>query len=258
MIVLAGSLMVRLVQLLHTYQNNDTSNLALCVLLQACTLAKSRDLLFARNISQYLNEMNKGIIDRPQLFDSIHYQRSVLVSVCMCRQGDWRLYDPQILPNHMMDRTSRREGTTPNPNPNPSGSASPSNTSDGKVTALTNAVKKAIYLDVLTTMKCPAADKVNLSVADLVVMPTHPETPLRMSEMAAAFEPKTLVSFFCHPEVELSCYSNTFIHTYIHKVILLYKHTYINLYICTYNSSCLMSNVLFILGSGLLRITLSG
>lgn len=192
---MAGSLMVRLVQLLHTYQNNETSNLAMCVLIQACTLAKSRDLVFARNISQYLNELNRGILDRPQHFDSIHYQRSVLVSVCMCRQGDWRLYDPQILPNHMMDRSSRRDGTTyPNPNNNNNGS--------DKVSALTNAVKKAIYLDVLRTMKCPPADQPNLTVADLVVMRTHPETPQRMSEVAAAFEPKTLVSFFCHPEVE--------------------------------------------------------
>ena len=99
---------------------------------------------------------------------------------------------PQILPNHMMDR-SRRDGTTC-PNPNNNGSE--------KVSALTNAVKKAIYLDVLRTMKCPPADQPNLTVADLVVMPTHPETPQRMSETAAAFEPKTLVSFFCHPEVE--------------------------------------------------------
>ena len=201
MIALAGSLMVRLVQLLHTYHNNDTSNLALCILVQACTLAKSRDLLFARNISQYLNEMNRGILDRSHHFDSIHYQRSVLVSVCMCRQGDWRLYDPQILPNYMMDRSSRRDGTA-NANPNLSGSASPNPKSSDKVSALTNAVKKAIYLDVLRTMKCPAADQPNLTVADLVVMPTHPETPQRMSETAAAFEPKTLVSFFCHPEVK--------------------------------------------------------
>lgn len=176
----AGLLMIRLLNLLHS-NDEESSNLATCILLQICTKSKSREKLFARNVHHYLNEINRDL-SRSDNFNNIKYQRSMLVSISLCRQQDRRLYDPQTFPNYLMNRVHRTDKVL-------------------SFDSQKNPVRKSIYLDVLKTMKCPSDDIADkMDVADLVVQPNDHLTPAAMSKTALHLQAKDLVTFFCRPE----------------------------------------------------------
>mmetsp|Transcript_21334 Transcript_21334/g.29551 ORF Transcript_21334/g.29551 Transcript_21334/m.29551 type:complete len:1492 (-) Transcript_21334:71-4546(-) len=177
---MAGRLMIRLIQLLHS-DNDETGNLALCVFMQICTTNTSRQALFVTKVQFYLNEINRDVTKAENL-NKKSFQRSILASLCMCREGDWRLYDPQSLPNYMMNRTHRMEVPI---------LSNPSN----------NAVRKCMYLDVLKTLKCPALDIADkLEIADLTVLPTDTSSSNSLSQTSFSLNAKDLVAYFCHPD----------------------------------------------------------
>lgn len=160
----AGTLMVKLIDLLHN-DSDDIGTLALSIFLQQCVDSVCRQSLIHMNIAFNLSPLNKIYV---QEYGNLKHQRSLLAGIALCRQCNWRYYDPQELP---------------------------------KVLAADGSLRKSIFLDLLKTMKNPDDAIVEeLSIADLVVLPNDTKTTLELSKVVKSFNAKEITNFLSHPD----------------------------------------------------------
>eukprot|EP01034_Spumella_vulgaris_P029563 gene29563-36632_t len=161
---LSGVLIIRLTELLHA-KDVTIGTLALSIYLQLCVSGPSRKSLMIVHVPKYLVPLNTITTD----YSKKYHQRSILAAAALCRQSEWRYYDPQVLPAYLMG-------------------------GDG-------VVRKALYLEILKTMKgVPVELADGLSIADLVVLPTHERRALGMSKAFGTVGAKFVVEFVCHPD----------------------------------------------------------
>ena len=140
------------------------SSLSLCLFVQMATLELGRDTFITSDIAPMLAQMTAPLGTN---FKRRPYQRAVLITAAMMRQRDLRAYDPERLPAFL---------------------ASAEN------------VRRAVYLDLLKTMKAPPLEEADsLTVADLCVMPTEPEATLGMSRVAEDLNVRDIADFLVHP-----------------------------------------------------------
>ncbi|KAJ1435089.1 hypothetical protein B484DRAFT_446296 [Ochromonadaceae sp. CCMP2298] len=210
--VLQGMLTSRLVTLLHM-QDAGVGNLALCVLLQMCTEHKSRQDMVRVRIDQMLLCRDQHLRAKKKGGELLQYadpilQRNMAVTAALCRQSNWRYYDPQVLPAVL-------QGIVPLTNNNvmlrPKDTAMAEAVSAGVSTTSTigsafdeKAVRHTLYLDLLRTMRISADisddQAESMSIADWVVVPNNDPCCMGMSKAAAKFGAKALVDFICHPD----------------------------------------------------------
>ena len=170
---MAGELMIYLVKLLHDSDEN-ISNISLCIFLQICTLDSSRQSLLIAHFQQYITPLNTFYATKMN-YDKHIYQRSLLISIAMTRQLDWRFYDPQELPIFMLNNGNKKE--------------------------YNDTVRQAIYLNILKTMKRPDLSlSENFQISDLVILPTNESDALGMSKSSLNLSVRDIIAFFCHPE----------------------------------------------------------
>jgi hypothetical protein len=85
----------------------------------------------------------------------------------MLRQHEWRAYDPEALPALMTDAEN---------------------------------VRKAVFLDILKTMKAPQdSQSGSLTISDLVILPTDKSSTAEMSLVAEDLNVSDVADFFIHP-----------------------------------------------------------
>lgn len=137
---------------------------SMCILNQLATYAEARVALIEGGIAQQLHSLSLSTAHygRPA------YQRAVYITATLCRQEEWRSYDPEIMPDFF-----------------------------GQV----DIVRLSVYMDLLRTMTRPPLEIADdLSMADLAVMPIDESATLQMSKCAADVGAKALADFFSHPD----------------------------------------------------------
>ena len=167
----AGTVMVRLTELLHCTGDETIGTLALCTFLQMCTQQSTRQALTAAHIDQYF-EVRDSLHAAASYRDPV-LQRFVAVTAALCRQHEWRAYDPLALPKAL-----NGEGG--------------------------DAVRQTVLVDLLRTLRGGVVQDEDLlermSIADLAVLQTNEADALGMSQDALRNGAKTLVDFVVHPE----------------------------------------------------------
>ena len=136
---------------------------SMCVVLQLCAFQDCRDIFAMRNIQSQLAPLSQSTPNyrRPV------YERAVLITAALCRQEEWRVFDPETMPD---------------------------------IFAQVDFVRQAVYLDILRTMKRPPLDVADdLTMADLAVMPVDEIATMEMSKTAEDVGAKALADFFSHP-----------------------------------------------------------
>lgn len=220
-----GVLLIRLVELLHS-TDQMISNIVLSIFLQICTEDDSRKILNQSKINKYLSpfrDQYKGKYKHSAL------HRNIAVSVALCRQYNWRYYDPQILQwvlegNNNNNLDTNNENTTDiharfyggdihylntHTNNNTSTNNSTSNTTMS--IAKEGIIRLFIFYDLLRTMRTTVVitDSIaeQLSIADWVILENNESSCQLMSQNAILFGVKSIVDFLCHPE-EINYYDS--------------------------------------------------
>jgi len=165
LVAMSGAAMIRVLELIEE-QDVSTSTLALCLFLQIATLQEARETLLVSNISVNMAPFIR--CTSTTIFSSRPYLRAILITSALLRQHEWRAYDPEELPAFLADSET---------------------------------IRKAVYLDLLKTIKQPSLIISNdLSISDLVVMPNaDPNSSLEMSKAAEAIGGQELADFLTHP-----------------------------------------------------------
>ena len=160
-----GKIMIKLVELLDE-QNLGAASLALSILLQVCTTDAGRSALIASNISRYLLPMAKSTAH----YNRHPYQRAVLVMAALCRQQDWRAYDPDNLPQDFIFRCSEVF------------------------------IREQVLFDLMRTMKRPPLDAADsMTITDLVLIHFNESIADAMSKEVEDVGAIELMDFISHP-----------------------------------------------------------
>lgn len=164
---LGATALLRLIELLEESDAGINSH-ALAILLQVCTVEAGRDALMKVNIPKHICHFTKATYN----YDRRPYQRAILICAALCRQEDWRAYDPVDFPLAL----SRDDDT----------------------------LRQAIMIDLLRSIRCPDPNTAeDLSLVDLVVLGNKiPEAPLEFSKAAEAVAAREIADFLTHPNDE--------------------------------------------------------
>lgn len=186
---LQGVQMIRLVELVH-HNNIEVGTLALAVFMQICTEHRSRQQLQRVKIESLLDVRDKYYTSAGMVYPFPALHRNIALTGALCRQFNWRYYDPQVVHPIMLGVLAFNDNQTMSRTPGPF----PLNK---------DAVRQMLYLDLLRTMR--TTDVIDderaeqLSIADWVILTNNEPICLGMSKAAAVFGAKALVDFICHP-----------------------------------------------------------
>lgn len=186
---LQGVLMIRLVDLVH-HNNIEVGTLALAIFMQICTEQRSRQQLQRVKIERLLEVRDKYYTSTGMVYAFPALHRNIALTAALCRQFNWRAYDPQVIHPVLL-------GLLPfNENQSVARPVEP-------LVLNQDAVRQMVYLDLLRTMR--TTDRIDderaeqLSVADWAILPNNEPICLGMSKAAAVYGAKALVDFICHP-----------------------------------------------------------
>lgn len=200
---LQGTLMIKLAQLIH-HINIEVGTLALCIFMQICAEHRSRQQLTRVVIQKQLHGIqsmygvnSNGVSSMLYTHPGLH--RSVCLCAALCRQFNWRSYEPAvfyqvmlgILPfNHNATTKCGMSGTN--------GGAS-----GGNAVYNADAVRHMLLLDLLRTMRTNnnITDEMaeQHTISDWVILPNNEAICHKMSTSAITYNVKCIVDFIVRP-----------------------------------------------------------
>jgi hypothetical protein len=192
---LQGVLMTRIVQLVH-HNSVEVGTLALCVCQALCAEERSRKQLKRVQVEKHLPVRDAYRTAEGPMYLHPALQRNLAFTAALCRQFNWRYYDPAVQHNVVLGFVPHHE--------NASSSTVIEGHTTSKVTVNADAVRLLTYLDLLRTMR--TTDLVTderaeqQSLADWVILPNDERLCSGLSTAAGLYGARALVDFVCHPE----------------------------------------------------------
>lgn len=142
------------------------STLSMCLLVQLCVFSAGRKALLDADIAKYLRPL---CVSEADGYERLPYLRGLLIMAALCRQEQWRSYDPEQMPQYFA-------------------SGGP------------EVLRVAIFTDLMRTMKKPPLEVADsLPLVDLAILPMNEEATLSMSKQANELNARALVDFICRP-----------------------------------------------------------
>ena len=201
---LQGVLMIRLGELVH-HQSIEVGTLALSIFLQACCEHRSRQQMSRIKVERLLLARSKFILKGEMVYAMPGLHRNIAFTAALCRQFNWRFYDPQVFHNVLL-------GVLPF---NENASLSATNSKPALYVHSPDSVRQILLLDLLRTMRTSNdltdEQAEQLSVADWVILVNNEPQCLGLSKAAAVYGAKALVDFIVHPN-EVNYYETLPLH----------------------------------------------
>ena len=176
-----ATLLIRLVDLIEE-SDVEVGTLVTCLLMGLAARKKGRDMMLGMKLDLLLRPLmgvpvppsaSKYDEPNPPNYRYSPYMRACAVSLALCRQSEWRLYNPKTLP---------------------------------KLVARHEDLRELMHKSVLYTVKdVPVGSEP--SYKQLAIMRTDRDLAVALSRTAYRFDVKQLSDFFCHPDDQKHFYN---------------------------------------------------
>ena len=207
---LQGTLMVKLGELVH-HNNIEVGTYALGIFLQICCEHRSRQQLTRVQVDKMLFQRDMYVTKAGQnevmMYAHPALHRNILFTVALCRQCNWRYYDPSVLYNVLLGMLPYNSNASITVADSTTSVANNAKANKGKENTkfvhFPDSVRHLLLLDLLRTMRIDnnISDQQaeQLSIADWVILPNNESQCLAFSKALHTYGAKAVIDFITHP-----------------------------------------------------------